>query len=142
MFHIVVLSTYAMHFATFAAHSPPPIAIKPKPIVEPMSDRISFASSASNKTLTGYVGYVAPTLSSCCTIVCCDEDDMHCFRYTSSNILKRCTWGVPSSVWQKAIGYMRYWYIGCANADLTLDVDDETDELSWLMSTELLRSLE
>ena len=141
MFHIVVLSTYAMHFATFAAHSPPPIATKLT--IKPISDLISFASPVTNNTLTGYVGRVAPTLSSCCTILCCDDDCMHCFRYTTDNILKRCTWTVPLTTWKKAIifCYMRVWYTDCANADLTLDVDDETDEVAWLMATELLRSL-
>jgi hypothetical protein len=127
-----------MHFATFASHTPPPIVLKT--IIKPLSDLVSIMSPASNNTLIGHVGRIAPTLSSCCTIICWEGDEMHYFLYkTDDDILWRCIWGTPSmSVSQKAVVFanLRSWYTENANANIKLEV--QIEGLSWTMSTLLL----
>ena len=130
-----------MRFATFAAHTPPPMVRQ----VKPLSELFSFPSPVSNRTLTGYVGRVAPTLPSCCTLVCWDGDEMHCFRYTTSNALRRCLWSAPSPPPSRravVFAHMRSWYAERANANLTLALEDEADVLSWALSTLLLATRE
>ena len=142
-------SIFAMHFATFASHSPPPMVTKS--LFKPMSDLFSFASPASNETMVGYVGYVSPTaLSPCCTLACWEEDEdrVHYFRYTPSNSLMRSMWDAhhSSSVdsprpmmshLQKAVVFakMRRWYANQSNANLSLQVHGEEDRISWTLST-------
>ena len=139
MLHFVLANCAMLHFGTFARHTPPPMV--QKPVVKPLSDIITVVSSASNDTLIGYVGHMTPTLSSCCTFVCWEGDDMHYFKYTTSDVLRLCIWGAPSmSLSRKAVvlANMRCWWVENANANLTMALHNECDYLSWTMATMLL----
>jgi hypothetical protein len=139
MLSLFALTSCAMRFGTFASHVTPPIA--QIPIVKPLSDIMLCPSSASNDTLIGYVGRIVPTLSTCCTLVCWDDDDLHYFRYTTGNALKRCIWGAPEMSLSRKVAvfvHMRRWYVEQANANLTLTLYNEEDTLSWTISTLLL----
>lgn len=120
----LVLASCVFRFATFATHTPPPMV--QKTITKPLSD---FGIDSA--------------LSSCCTLICWEDNYMHYFLYNTDDTLLRCIWGTPTmSMSRKAVvlANMRCWYAKHANSNITLAV--QTEGLSWMMSTLLLMERE